>query len=50
MTGFNMVRWGALAAMLGGVASVLEFIIFPMNPDLAQALLLAAYLLAAVVT
>ena len=48
MSDSNLVRWGALAAMLGGVASVMEFIVYPTNPGLAEVLLLAAYVLAAV--
>lgn len=48
MSGSNMARWGALAAMTGGVASLLESIVFPTSPKLATALLLAAYVLTAV--
>ena len=48
MSDSNMVRWGALAAMLGGVAALMEFIFYPDNPGLAEVLLLAAYVLAAV--
>lgn len=48
MTRAQVIQWGAIAGILGGVASTLEFIIFPMNAKVAEALLLAAYVLAAV--
>jgi len=47
MTGSGMIRWGALAAMLGGLAAIVEFFVYPLEPTVAEGALLAAYVLTA---
>lgn len=48
MTGSKLITWGALAAMLGVVASLLEPVVFARSPSLSEPLLPVAYLLTAI--
>lgn len=47
MTRSALIRYSAFSALLGGLASILEFIIYPANAALAQVFLLLAYVLTA---